>query len=152
MGPPTQEEVAAKLCWRQTPRRGCDGEDTQGEGPNPRSVGAVFNPGPWDSSSPSGLVLGEAVSTPGRAAQLGPLQLQRDLCPPLRERPRERPQHRKPGIHCCGPPVSLVLCQEGAQHGCQEGHNPRGSGQRTQVLTTSLERPGSRLLCSLLVP
>lgn len=40
--------------------QGCEGEDTQGEGPCPRSMGVVFNPVPWDSPSPSRLLLADA--------------------------------------------------------------------------------------------
>lgn len=53
-------------------RQGCDGEDTQWEGPGvlrgwdpvPEALRVVFNPAPWDSPSPSGLLLAEAGFCP----------------------------------------------------------------------------------------
>lgn len=128
MGPPTQEEAAGKPSWGQTPCRGCDGEDTQGEGPSPRSVGAVFNSEPWDSSSASGLVLGEAGFCSWPGCSPGATSASKGLVSASQRVAQRRPQHRKPGILACVPLLGL-LC---ASYSARKGYNMDAKKTTTQ--------------------
>lgn len=108
-------------------RQGCDGEDTQWEGPGvlrgwdpvPEALRVVFNPAPWDSPSPSGLLLAEAGFCPWLGCSPAATSASKGTCLHFSEWPRERARHCNQKFrlvgHCCGPTVPSTLL--GAQRG-----------------------------------